>query len=98
MENLRKLRGTRTQAEVAEMAGIPLRSYQNVEINGAIPQGPNLTAIAKALGVPETRLFLDDSLIDRGPGIPRDLLARLAEATDDEIEALRRVLSDITKR
>ena len=58
-ENLVKLRGRRTQAEVAEAADIPLRSYQHVESTGAIPQSPNRLAIAKALGVHESYLFVD---------------------------------------
>ena len=57
--NLIRLRGPRTQAAIAELAGIPLRSYQNVEVNGSIPQGPNRRAIANALGVPESHLFVD---------------------------------------
>lgn len=59
-DNLRRLRGSRSQAAVAEMADIPLRSYQRAE-NGDIPHGPNRTAIANALGVQETQLFVDAS-------------------------------------
>lgn len=59
--NLVRLRGNRTQAVIAEAAGIPLRSYQHVESTGAIPQSPNRLAIAKALGVNEADLFVDHS-------------------------------------
>lgn len=58
-KNLIRLRGSRTQALIAELAGIPLRSYQHVESTGAIPQSPNRMAIAKALGVEEVDLFVD---------------------------------------
>ena len=58
-ENLIRLRGKRTQAQIAEIAGIPTRSYQNAELNGVIPQGPNRQAIARALGVEELDLFVD---------------------------------------
>lgn len=58
-KNLIRLRGERTQAKIAEDAGIPLRSYQHVESTGAIPQSPNRRAIAKALGVEESDLFVD---------------------------------------
>ena len=69
--NLKRLRGERTQAVIAEIAGIPLRSYQNAEINGAIPQGPNLAAIAKAFGVPETHLFVDSvEFVPVGTSVP----------------------------
>lgn len=57
-ENLRKFRGTRTQAELAELVGTPLVTYQRWEA-GSIPQGPNRAALIKALGVPETHLFVD---------------------------------------
>ena len=57
--NLIRLRANRTQAEIAELAGIPLRSYQHVESTGAIPQAPNRKAIAKALNVEESDLFVD---------------------------------------
>lgn len=60
--NLRRLRGSRTQAEIAESAGIPLRSYQRAEY-GDIPQGPNRQAIARAFGLDsETALFIDPEL------------------------------------
>lgn len=56
--NLIRLRGARSQADVAEAAGIPLRSYQRCEY-GDIPHGKNRRAIAKALKVPESALFVD---------------------------------------
>lgn len=54
--NLETLRGDRTQAEMAELAGIPFRTYQGAEY-GAMPKPETLAAIAKALGVPESKLF-----------------------------------------
>lgn len=65
--NLKHFRGSRTQAEIAEKAGIPVRSYQNMEW-GTIPQEANLDAIARALGVQPTALFLDpDYSLDPNP-------------------------------
>lgn len=80
--NLLRLRGSRTQADIAELAGIPLRSYQNVEANGAIPQGPNRKAIAQALGVPETHLFVDLAEFSAGAAsvTPSEALAVLEKA------------------
>lgn len=75
VENLRRFRGDRTQAEIAERAGIPLRSYQHAE-GGAIPQGPNRTAIAQALGVKESALFVDFDEFER-KAIPQDVLELL---------------------
>lgn len=72
--NLIRLRGSRTQAAIAELAGIPLRSYQHVESTGAIPQGPNRTAIARALAVEEGELFVDRHRY----GPRRDISAREA--------------------
>lgn len=66
VHNLRVLRADRTQAQIAEMAEIPLRSYQRAE-GGDIPQDENLIAIAGALGVSMTRLFLDSDLTDPQP-------------------------------
>lgn len=60
--NLRKLRGNRTQAELAELANIPFRTYQNLEGGTYWPEYKNVRAIAAALGVPETRLFKDPDL------------------------------------
>ena len=59
-QNLRRLRGKRTQHEAAEFCGIPFVSYQRAE-NGDIPRDPNLSAIAKAYGLPEAHLFVDPS-------------------------------------
>lgn len=57
--NLLRLRGGRTQAIIAELAGLPLPTYRNIEVKGAIPQAPNRGAIARAFGVPESHLFVD---------------------------------------
>lgn len=59
--NLRTLRGSRQLKEVAGAAGIPYRTYQNME-NGVIPQEATLQKIALVLGVPQTSLFLDPDL------------------------------------
>lgn len=59
--NLRRLRGKRTQSEVAEAAGIPLRTYQDAE-GGHIPRPSTITALSQAFKVSETELFLDPDL------------------------------------
>lgn len=61
-QNLRRLRGGRTQSEIAESAGIPFRTYQDAE-GGRIPRAENLSAIAKALNVSEVELFLEPGMI-----------------------------------
>lgn len=76
ISNLIRLRGERTQEQVAEGAGIPVRSYQRAEY-GEIPQTPNLKAIAKSLGVPETHLFVDMEEFQPGRPDPRLELLRL---------------------
>jgi transcriptional regulator with XRE-family HTH domain len=75
IHNLKRYRGKRTQAEIAEAAGIPLRSYQHAE-GGAIPQGPNRAAIAEALGVQETELFLDPDLTSPTPRQALEVIAK----------------------
>ena len=47
---------------MAIAAGIPFNSYKSYEY-GKLPLGDNLALIAKALGVPETALFLDPELV-----------------------------------
>lgn len=83
-KNLIRLRSDRTQAAIAEAAGVPLRSYQHVESTGAIPQSPNRQAIAKALGVEEADLFVD---LDRygpvRPLYPEEALAILTKMVQD---------------
>lgn len=59
--NLKSLRGKRQLKEVAAAAGIPYRTYQNME-NGVIPQEETLRKIALVLGVSETALFIDPDL------------------------------------
>jgi transcriptional regulator with XRE-family HTH domain len=68
-KNLVRLRRGRTQAEVAELAGIPERSYQNAKLNGVIPQAKNRMAIAKAFGVDELDLFVDPDRYVKNTGI-----------------------------
>ena len=61
--NVRKYRGKRSQATIADAAGLPLRTYQRYE-NGVLPRRrSHLVALARALGVNETALFLDPDLI-----------------------------------
>jgi len=95
--NLKRLRGKRTQADIAEAAGIPLRSYQNAEINGAIPQGPNLAAIASVYGIPETHLFVNPAEFVRADEslntLRLSLIGRLATLNDRQtLEIIRDVL------
>jgi transcriptional regulator with XRE-family HTH domain len=60
-ENLRRLRGDRTQAALSEAADIPLRTLQKWEA-GRLPRDEGqLQALATALGVAETALFIDAS-------------------------------------
>lgn len=66
--NLRLFRGKRTVEEIAEAADIPYRTYQEME-TGRMSRPKNIAAVAKALGVPETRLFLDPDLLDVRPTV-----------------------------
>jgi transcriptional regulator with XRE-family HTH domain len=59
-ENLlkaRKSRGFRTQEAMAEAAGIPFRTYQDIERGVHLPRGSNLKKIADALKVSESALY-----------------------------------------
>lgn len=60
--NVKELRGSRSQEDVADATGIPWSTYQTYEY-GTIPQKhSHLEALAKFHGVPETRFFLDPDL------------------------------------
>ena len=61
--NLRRLRGKRTQEEISAAAGIPYRTYQDME-SGVIPREKwvHLERLARFHAVPETALFLDPDL------------------------------------
>lgn len=77
--NVRKLRGKRSQAEVAEAAGLPLRTYQRYE-NGVLPRRRrHLVALAKAFGVSETVLFIDPDLTRPTPQQAIDVLTELVK-------------------
>jgi transcriptional regulator with XRE-family HTH domain len=83
-ENLKRLRGDRTQAYIAELAGVPLRSYQKSEAL-QLPRPDNRRAIARAFGVSEAELFLDPALASRPAAVPAkvrllELIAALDEA------------------
>lgn len=63
--NLRELRGSRTQSDVAEQIDMPLRTYQHLEA-GKIPKTRKyLAALAEFHDVSEPRLFLDPDLIKK---------------------------------
>lgn len=53
--NLKLLRGSRTQAEMAEFLSIPLRTYQKIE-TGTLPTGATMEAVTQKLGVDEISL------------------------------------------
>lgn len=57
LAKLRKEKGFRTQEGFAAAAGIPYRTYQDIERGWSWPQKQNVELIAKALGLPETELF-----------------------------------------
>lgn len=83
--NLRRLRGDRTQADMASLAGIPFPSYRAFEY-GRIPQGENLAALAAALGVSETALFLDPDLVrEPTPEQALEVIRRLVEASKQKL-------------
>lgn len=74
--HLRRLRGDSTQSEMADILGIPLRTYNALE-NGQIPRPETRKIIAQKLGITETELFLDPDLMR--PPTPADALEVLSE-------------------
>lgn len=59
--HLKRLRGDNTQSDMAELLGLPLRSYQYLE-KGSVPRPETRRLIAEKLGISETELFLDPDL------------------------------------
>lgn len=77
--NVRKFRGKRSQSAVADAAGLPLRTYQRYE-NGVLPRRRrHLVALARALGVSETALFLDPDLVRPDPITAARVLSEFVE-------------------
>lgn len=66
--NLKTLRGKRyTQEKLAEIAGIPPRTYINIEGGNSWPELANIEAIAGVLGIKEATVFADPSLVIKAP-------------------------------
>jgi transcriptional regulator with XRE-family HTH domain len=91
--NLRNLRGDRNQEEIAELAKVPTRTYQRYEA-GVLPKRRQITArLARALKVPESRLFLDpDAMPKVTPAQAVDVILRYIKDTtlsDDARELVR---------
>lgn len=61
LQTLRKEKGL-SQSELAEKAGFQHASYNRWENGKSWPEPDTIAALATALGVPESRLFYDNSL------------------------------------
>jgi transcriptional regulator with XRE-family HTH domain len=90
--NLVRLRGERTQQQIADLAGIPFPSYRDCEY-GKVPQPANLAAIAKAFGVAESALFLDPDLTAPTPQQAIEVLTRLVASLTPETLGLLQSLA-----
>jgi len=66
-------------AVVAEAAGLPFRTYVSIDMGDTWPRIDNLGAIAKALGVPVSRLFRDKDS-EPTPSEALEILRRLIES------------------
>lgn len=61
--NVRRLRGNASQSEIADLAEMPLRTYQRYEA-GVLPRKKrHLMALCRALKTAETALFRDPDLL-----------------------------------
>jgi transcriptional regulator with XRE-family HTH domain len=78
MVRLRKAKGYHTQEAAAEAAGIPFRTYQDIERGVTWPRRSSLKAIAQALGVGEAQLFIDPAV--SGKITPQEALDVISEA------------------
>lgn len=87
--HFRRLRGSRTQSEMAELLGLPLRSYQALEY-GSVPRPETRRIVAEKLGIQETELFLDPDLVE-------DAAAKRPVSPDHALFVLRAYV-DATKK
>lgn len=87
--NLRLLRGDRTQAELAEVLGLPLRSYQRIESGVAFPQESTLKQITTKLGVSESALFQDQTApaLQTRSSLLGEIVTLLAICDEDQLRA-----------
>lgn len=83
LRDLRKARGW-SQEKLSEFAQVDFQVVQRAEGGTAFPRQDKLTALAAALGVPESRLFLDPEAIPTPT--PKEALAVLADALGIEAE------------
>ena len=51
-----------TQEQLAEKCGITVKYISNIECSISFPSAPVIAAVAKALGVPEYRLFVPEDV------------------------------------
>lgn len=79
--NLRELRKQRgmTQEALATLAGFQAVSYGRWESGKSWPEPDTIESLARALGVPESRLFYDSS----AHMSPRDALKVLTDLVDN---------------
>jgi transcriptional regulator with XRE-family HTH domain len=61
-----RLRAGLTQRQLAERAGVPVRSVENWEINHRVPRMPTTVALARALGV-----SVDEMMACKLPAAPK---------------------------
>jgi transcriptional regulator with XRE-family HTH domain len=76
--NLRRLRAHRTQAEMAELLKLPLRTYQRLEAAERFPREGTIKRITAKCGASEVDLFQAPGF--RPPQTPEALLAKVADA------------------
>lgn len=92
--NLRMIRGDRTQAEMAELIGLPLGSYQRLDAGDVFPRPDTLAQLAAKLGVSEASLVqLPDEPKPLSPADSRlalfgSLVSRLAALNETQLRAL----------
>jgi transcriptional regulator with XRE-family HTH domain len=81
-KNLLELRHERglSQSDLAEKAGFQMQSYNRWENGKSWPEPSTIEALARALNVPESRLFLDASLIS--PKVAIKVLNELVASFD----------------
>lgn len=82
-----------SQDELGERVDLSVTSIGLIERGVTWPDYGNLVAIANALGCDERALIATDPVPVVSQGIPRDLLAKLADADESKLRRIAGVLN-----
>lgn len=94
--NIKRLRGNRTQEQMAEFLGVNVRTYQRLE-KGTRPQGATMARVLAKLKVPEVTLVqLPGVGAPEAPGPSVQALAGVIQDQERQLAAQRVQIDELT--